>query len=365
MLPFSTVTGQSDLFREVIIRRVREETSDVKSFELELVGDILSPPLSAGERIGALKYKPGQFITFVIPTQSGLVRRSYSMSSLPGEPLTVTIKRVPNGVFSRPMLETAAPGDRLTIAGGAFGFFTLPEQLDEIEQVIFLAVGSGITPILPMIRSLMKRPGPPMLLAYGNKSVKSTMFREELEHLERQHPDRLHIEWYFSDRQDLHKARLGKTAVELLLNAKMTGHPERTLVYLCGPFDFMRTASIVLQVEGIKPENIKREVFTPEPLKAKEMPPDIKEHGVEIHIRNHVYQLNVKYPDTILSAAKAKGIELPYSCEAGRCGSCIATCSKGSVWMRYNEVLTEAEVAKGRILTCQSFPVKGDVEVTF
>lgn len=352
MLPFSTVTGQSDLFREVIIRKVHEETPGAKSFELEPVG-------------GPLQYKPGQFITFVIPTKSGLVRRSYSMSSLPGEPLTVTIKRVANGIFSRPILESAMPGDRLTIAGGPSGFFTLPDSLDDIDQIIFLAAGSGITPVLPMIRSLMKRPGPPVLLAYGNKTLKAAMFRETLEQLERQYADRLHIEWYFSDRQDLHKARLGKTAVERLLAARLSGRPGRTLAYLCGPFDFMRTAAIVLQVEGIKPENIKREVFTPEPLKAKEMPPDTKEHKVEIHIREHVYQLQVKYPDTILAAAKAKGIQLPYSCEAGRCGSCIATCSRGSVWMRYNEVLTEAEVAKGRILTCQGFPVKGDVEVTF
>ncbi len=279
--------------------------------------------------------------------------------------MTITIKRVANGVFSRPMLESAAPGDRLTIAGGASGFFTLPDRLADIDQIIFLAAGSGITPVLPMVRSLMGAPGPPVLLAYGNKSPKAAMFREALEQLATRHPDRLKIEWYFSNVQDLHKARLGKTAVEQLLTANLSGKPERTLVYLCGPFDFMRTASIVLQVEGIKPENIRREVFTPEPLKAKEMPPDVKEHAVEIHIRNHTYKLDVKYPDTILAAAKAKGIELPYSCEAGRCGSCIATCSKGSVWMRYNEVLTEAEVAKGRILTCQSFPVKGDVEVTF
>lgn len=73
----------------------------------------------------------------------------------------------------------------------------------------------------------------------------------------------------------------------------------------------------------------------------------------------------VKYPDTILAAAKARSIELPYSCEAGRCGSCIAACTQGKVWMRYNEVLTDSEVAKGRVLTCQSFPVGGDVDITF
>jgi ring-1,2-phenylacetyl-CoA epoxidase subunit PaaE len=94
-------------------------------------------------------------------------------------------------------------------------------------------------------------------------------------------------------------------------------------------------------------------------------PPDVNEHRVTIHIDNHVYFVNVQYPQTILKAAKAKHIILPYSCEAGRCSSCAATCTSGKIWMAYNEVLTDDEVAKGRVLVCQAFPVGGDVEIVF
>ena len=71
------------------------------------------------------------------------------------------------------------------------------------------------------------------------------------------------------------------------------------------------------------------------------------------------------YPKSIIAAAKDKGIELPYSCEAGRCGSCVATCISGKIWMAYNEVLLDDEIARGRVLTCQGYPVGGDAEIIF
>ena len=94
-------------------------------------------------------------------------------------------------------------------------------------------------------------------------------------------------------------------------------------------------------------------------------PPDTDVHNVTIHINNKEYQLSIQYPASILAIAKKNKIELPYSCEAGRCGSCVATCTKGKIWMAYNEVLTDEEVEKGRVLVCQGFPVDGDAEISF
>jgi ring-1,2-phenylacetyl-CoA epoxidase subunit PaaE len=82
-------------------------------------------------------------------------------------------------------------------------------------------------------------------------------------------------------------------------------------------------------------------------------------------LNNKQYQFNSMYPETILQAAKKAGIEFPYSCETGRCGACAAVCTRGNVWMKYNEVLTEEDTRKKRVLTCTGYPVYGDVELNF
>lgn len=353
MLPFKPVTSTSDLFREVRITSVRRETADTATFGLEPVGEPLS-------------WKAGQFLTFVIPTPSGFVRRSYSLSSSPDERPAITIKRIPNGVFSRPMLERAAPGDRLTIAGEPSGFFTLPPQPSSYDQVMIFAAGSGITPVFAIIKQLLRsKTGVPVVLAYSNSSPDQTIFRKELEAFSRRYSKQLSIAWFYSNNQDLLRARLSKTTLDLFLSERWKGSPEKTLAFLCGPMDYMRMAAIVLQSKGIPPENIRREVFTPDIPKQVERPPDTKPHRVTLRRGKTVHDLVVSYPDSILSAARKQGIELPYSCEAGRCGSCIAACTRGKVWMGYNEVLTDAEVATGRVLVCQSFPVGGDVTIEY
>lgn len=353
MLPFGDIAPASELFRTVRIKRIQTLADQTKRFELEPVG-------------WTLDYKPGQFLTFVIPSPAGLVRRSYSLCSLPGESPAIAVKRVANGVFSRPMLESAEPGDTLTVAGGATGFFTLPDNLKDYDECLFLAAGSGITPVLPMIRfALRKQDRLRLLLAYSNSRVESAMFRNELEELERQNPQRLSITWYFSNRQDLKMARLSKSSLEDFLRKEMKARPDRTLAFLCGPFDYMRMAAIVLQAKGIPAENIRREVFTPHPLGIRTAPPDTSRRDVTLRIQGKVHRVSTQYPATILAAARAAGIELPYSCESGRCGSCIAACTEGQVWMRYNEVLTDKEVAAGRVLVCQAFPVGGDVTIEY
>lgn len=353
MLPFSPVTSRNDLFREVRILSVRQETADSSTFVLEPVGEPFS-------------WKAGQFLTFVIPTPSGLVRRSYSLSSSPDDHPAITIKRIPNGLFSRPMLEHAAPGDRLTIAGEPSGFFTLPPQLSSYDQVLLFAAGSGITPVFAIIKQLLRsKPNVPIVLAYSNPSPDHAIFREALEALSRRHSKQLTIAWFYSNNQDLLRARLSKTTLDLFLAERWKGRPERTLAFLCGPMDYMRMAAIVLQARGIPSENIRREVFTPHIPAQVEEPPDIKPHRVTLRRGETQHDLMVGYPDSILSAARKQGIELPYSCEAGRCGSCIAACTQGKVWMGYNEVLTDAEVAAGRVLVCQAFPVGGDVTIEY
>ncbi|MBY0434471.1 MAG: ferredoxin--NADP reductase [Cyclobacteriaceae bacterium] len=355
MLELQWPEAGNPLFTTVRIERVIAETSDTKTF-------VLTPIEKS------IPYKAGQFITFVFQSLNKQERRSYSFSSSPelGEPLAVTVKRLPNGMFSRPLFEQAQPGDRLTVLASASGFFTLPANLKEDGVLVFLAAGSGITPIYSMIKTALAQNSlRPIVLIYSNSSPERTIFKKELEALRQKSRGRLIIEWLFSNNQNLMRARLNKPVLKELLHIHVQARISKAQFFLCGPFDYMRMAAIVLQTEGVPVENIRREVFTPDVPISKELPPDTNPHSVTVHIQKKVHALTVQYPDSILSAARKQGIDLPYSCEAGRCGSCVASCTSGKVWMRYNEVLTDKEVALGRVLVCNSFPVGGDVEIKF
>ena len=328
------------------IRDKRQETSDTFSFEL-----MPEQPLA---------YKPGQFLTVLKKGSSGEVRRQYSFSSHPRLDLypVITVKRIPNGELSRWLIDETVPGMILDTAG-ASGLFTLPDAIP--ETVILLAAGSGITPVYSLLQELLFfHPTTRVVLIYSNRSPHDTIFFDKLNALKAAYPHRLVLEYFFSSNKDLRKARLGKVLLEELL-ATHIRHPAATLAYFCGPYDYRQMVNIVLQAYGLRPDQIYKEVFhSPEPSRRPE-PPDKDSHRVSIRYEGKPYEVEVAYPQTILQAALQKGILLPYSCEAGRCGACAATCVQGEVWMQRNEVLLDKEVARGRILTCTGYPVRGDV----
>ncbi len=344
----------ASLFIKLKIVQIIRETADTKSFVLETIDG------------SELKYQSGQFLTFVFYHFNGEeVRRSYSLSSSYelGEPPTITIKRIPNGEFSRWFFDRAVPGDIL-ISTGASGFFTLPAPEKGIAQFVFIAAGSGITPVYAMMKTLLHLHAPvPVLLIYGNRSSEGTIFYQEIRQLQEAFPERFQVAFLFSSSPDLSRARLSFSVLEALLNDYVMASPEKTFFYLCGPYDYMQKATIELKRRGVAAAHIRKENFVTLLPVLKKEPPDKKAHEVLLWANDQRYRLQVQYPVSILAEAKKQGIELPYSCESGKCGSCAATLLSGEVWMRYNEVLLEEEVKKGRVLTCTGFPVNGAVEL--
>ena len=125
-------------------------------------------------------------------------------------------------------------------------------------------------------------------------------------------------------------------------------------------------ATITLLTEGIPAENIRKENFSTEKPVIKDLPPDVEPHKVYIRFEGMQYAFTVQYPLTILETAKQADVMLPYSCEAGKCGTCSATCLQGNIWHSYNEVLLDRELEKGRILTCTGYPYgEEDIVITF
>lgn len=316
-----------------------QETSDTKSF-------VLSPdqPFS---------YKPGQFLTIV----RGEARRSFSFSSHPSDQYPkVTVKRIPNGEISRWMCDHLQVGEKITTIE-ASGLFTLPNDISAFDTILFFAAGSGITPIYSLIREAIPK-HKKLVLVYSNRSLEQTIFFKELQQLSKD----VDLHFYFSNSQQLDEARLSRINLERIVGKYMTT-PGRMLFYLCGPHVYMQNISITLLTEGIPDENIRREIFfNPEPAVIN-IPPDTDMHTVTVRYEGKVHRFRVQFPKSILQTAKAEGVMLPYSCEAGRCGTCAATCTSGQVWMLRNEVLLDKEMARGRVLTCTGFAVGGDADL--
>lgn len=340
------------LYKPVIIGQIHEEIEGFKTFTFK-------------EGHG-IKYKAGQYLTFVKKTSNDDIRRSYSIVSSPllNEPLTVGVKRIENGIFSRELIDHAKIGDEL-LTTGAGGFFTLPDNTSNIQQIFFLAAGSGITPIYSLLKTVLNfHQHIHVVLIYSNPSSQKTIFFSQLNKLKQKFTKRFHLQFLFSNSIDLLMARLNRELLVELTKAHSLFSFDQTLFYLCGPEAYMRMCTYTLQEQNVPKENIRKEDFIIHSKKLlKSDPPDKKSHLVTIEYDTEVYQLNVQYPDSILQAAKKQNINLPYSCEVGRCGSCAAKIIEGRVWLSYDEVLTQKDLQSGLTLTCVGHPVDGDVKL--
>ena len=335
-----------------IITAIREETPGVKTFTITYEDGTNIP------------YTAGQFITFVFSHHGREERRSFSISSCAvlGEPLSFTVKRIDNGAYSRLLIDRAKAGDKLFTTGAA-GLFTLPVSIADYRQVFFFAAGIGITPILSLIKTLLHtRPAVQVVLIYSNRSQEGVVFYNELQSLAAQFPARFRLELLYSTSFNLERARLSKALVPVLLQEYILAPKDEILCFVCGPFSYMRMVIWSLEEWGIPNEHIRKENFnTNERAAIKATPSDTDAHMVTIRHNRQEYIFPVQYPETILQAAKKNGIALPYSCETGRCGSCAARCTKGQVWLSYNEVLMDTDLKQGAILTCTAYPIGGDV----
>lgn len=246
---------------------------------------------------------------------------------------------------------------------GIAGFFVLPLNPESFTY-FFLAAGSGITPCYSLIQLLLKTTEADIVLVYSNKSVRQTLFYDELQQWQSKFGNRLTVHYFFSNSNDINNKRLTNFRLTEIL-AQHFADKKNSYFYLCGPYEYRLMANITLRIFGVAEERIRKEEFDPLHAPVVARPPDTALHQVTIRIGNLQHVLQVKYPKSIVAAAKENNITVPYSCESGQCGSCAATCVSGTVWMANNEVLTDEEVARGRVLTCVGFPVGGDAVIDY
>lgn len=339
-------------YNRVRVTAIKRETHDTSSFTLEP----LDEPIHA---------KAGQFLTFVLTSHTGReLRRSYSLSSSPenNEPLTVTVKRVPNGEVSRWLLYRVSVGESLYSAG-ASGMFLLPQQPERYNTFIFFAAGSGITPVFSLIKTLLaKSASTKAILVYSNRNLAETIFYAELKKLQEENATRFEINFLFSMSGELNKSRLTPVLLENFL-LPFRSMFKGIMFYLCGPTDYMRMIYFTLMSMGIIAAQVKREIFLVPQQPVIAVPDDTREHSVTLLTGENRYVFPVQYPVSILKRARSLNIPLTFSCETGQCGTCVATCLQGEVWMSRNEVLLDEQLEEGMILTCTGYPVHGNVVI--
>ena len=322
---------------------VVDETADTKSFVLEI------PP----ELDETFTYTAGQYCTFRATIDGESVVRSYSMSSAPetGDPFTTTVKRVPEGRMSNWMNDTVGAGTAIEVMRPA-GRFVLR---DRATPIVAFAGGSGITPVLSVIKAALVATARPIQLVYANRSADAVIFRDALERLRSTSDGRLSVHHHLDDERGyLDAAQCHAFASE---------HPDAD-VYVCGPGAYMDVVEAGLATTGIAADQVFIERFTtPDagPVPTDDPVPD----SIVIRLDQRKHTLAYRATDTVLETARRGGLGPPFSCEAGNCATCMAHLDRGTVRMRVNNALTSEELDDGWVLTCQSIPTSDDVVVNY
>ncbi len=352
----------SDDSYELTVLEVIEETDDARSV-------VLDP----GEHREQFNYVPGQFLTVSIPSdRTGQVARSYSLSSTPVEqgPLTITVKRTRDGYASQWICDQLRPGARLRVLPPS-GIFT-PKDLN--ADLLLFAGGSGITPVISIIRTCLVQGSGRIVLFYANRDEQSVIFRAALADLAANHPDRLQVVHWLESVQGL--------PTQDQLRAFAADHLERD-AFVCGPGPFMAATIAALKELGFPRERRHQEKFvslggnpfdigTPATAAtpADSDMADGTPSGAPVQLQVELDGVDYQFDDwtagtTLLEHLESKGVKAPYSCRAGECSACAVRLLEGEVSMRVNDVLDEEDLADGIRLACQSDPVTEKVRVTY
>lgn len=321
-------------------------------------------------------FRPGQYLTLRTQIDGHEFRRSYSICAVPGDgQLRVAIKRLNDGAFSTWANSRLESGQLLDVMPPD-GHFTVDFDPSQARHYVAFAVGSGITPILSLLKSALEtEPASRFTLFYGNRASSSVLFREEIEDLKNRFMSRfslIHVMSRELQDIDLFNGRLDGAKVMQLLTQWVD--PETIdLAFVCGPQDMTESVIQALQDKGVHKSQIKFELFGspkgPRALRTgHDMPRAPGADVCELTIVQDGVTRRIsieKNKDNLVDSALARGIELPYSCKGGVCSTCRCKVIEGEVDMDANFALEDYEVERGFILSCQSFPVSDRLVIDF
>lgn len=342
-------TASTATFVPLRVERVVRETADAVSLVLDV-------PEHCSQRY---RYQAGQFLTLCVTVDGQDLRRCYSMSSAPvDDELRITIKRDPGGVVSNWINDIAAAGVELQAAPPE-GRFVLREGLSGDEELVAFAGGSGITPIMSLIRTTLAGSSRRVRLFYANRDRDSVIFSEALRRLCELHPEQLVVEHHLDEDRGVVSA----AAIESFINgAGRTGAAD---FYICGPAPFMDVVESTLAGAEVDPKRVHLERFTVAEVDAEVAEETSVTEEIVIDLDRMVTEATYRKGETLLQTARMAGLKAPSSCETGSCGTCMARVVEGSARMLNNDALEEDEVAEGWVLTCQTLPTSRKVRVVY
>ncbi|BCJ46745.1 phenylacetic acid degradation protein [Actinoplanes ianthinogenes] len=327
----------------------------------DAVAVTLAVPPELTERFA---FRPGQSLTVRRDDE----RRTYSICAPDGAAPRIGVREVPGGAVSSWIVRDLSPGDLVEVAPPS-GTFT--PDLAAGGRHVLIAAGSGITPVLSIVASLLRRPDTEVVLLYGNRRAETVMFAEELADLKDRHPSRLELVHVLSREPreaDLFSGRLDAARLRALL-PRLIDVASVDHWWLCGPYGMVADATEVLGEAGVAPERVHRELFwvdeaPPEPVRPE---PEFRGPSSEItvHLDGRATTVTVEEGVTLLDGVQRSRPDLPFACKGGVCGTCRARVIEGDVTMRRNFALEPAELAAGFVLTCQSTAASPKVVVDF
>lgn len=325
-----------------------------------------------------IPYKPGQFLTLILPIEGKELRRSYSLSSGPKEAprLSITVKRVEGGVMSNYLVDHLQVGQEVKVMEptGNFCITCAPENQ---RHVILFGAGSGITPLMSILKSVLEdEPNSRVTLLYGNRDEDSVIFQDKLQELQQQYADRLHVEYIYSQpKHDCeHRGRMNQSLIIKILERLQLAKLTDAVYFMCGPEGMMAEVRHALDVLHVPAERVHRESFVSSKATAEEALPhgvvastdedgEISTQTVTIIYEGAEYAVEVAPDQTILEAALDQDIDLPYSCQAGLCTACRGKCLSGKVHLDEREGLSDAEMEEGYVLNCVGHPLTANVVI--
>ncbi len=351
-------------FHRLTIKEVKRETADCVSLLFEIPETLQ----------GSFQFTQGQNLVLKAPINGQEVRRNYSICSSPlDHELRVAIKKIKGGIFSTYANEHLYAGDSLEVMPPTGKFYT---PLDPAQQKNYLALaaGSGITPLLSIIKTtLATEINSSFTLVYGNRTRHSIIFFEQLEALKNQYMNRFQLIHVLSREKTDSTLNFGRIDQEKLEElSKLIPYQALDDVFLCGPREMIDTAMDFLQAKGLDKKKLHAELFnagvssTNAGAKISTEKSTVKS---KISILLDGRQLEIEIPlnssATILDAALEQGADLPFACKGGMCCTCKAKLLEGEVSMDIHWGLEEEEIEQGFILTCQSHPKTEKIVVDF
>ena len=348
-------------FHSLKVKEIVKETNDTVSVSFQVPEDLKE----------AYAFTPGQYLTLKLTINNEEQRRSYSICSSSAEDITVAVKRVENGLVSSYLNEVLKENDEMEVMTPE-GNFTLETDQAKKRKFVGFAAGSGITPIMSMIKELsMDETETVFTLFYSNKMESDVIFKHQLDKLA---GDNLKINYIYT-RQKLNnpllEGRIDKSKAAELIKADLSCL-NADAFYLCGPEEMIFNVKSALEEFGVLNTKIKFELFTTPVLmaeKPKQQEADENFDGealVTVIYDDEEIDFNLnKDGDTILDAAMDNDVDVPFSCKGAVCCTCKAKVTEGKVIMDANYALSDQEVEDGYVLACQSHPASAKVTLDF